>query len=107
MNVVLMILQGLELVSAEVLPVEELVARLKTIFTLNPNAQVSVQNLASDALQADAGTLQLVADWQTAHGLPVTVSPSSSASSSGAASPAAPGASAPTAPAAPADKSST
>jgi hypothetical protein len=67
MNLLLMILQGVELVSSEIVPVEQLVERLKTIFTLNPNAQVSIQNLAADAIQADDATLQLIADWQKAH----------------------------------------
>ena len=60
---------------AEIVPVEELVARLKTIFTLNPNAQVSIQNLESEAIQADDDTLAMIAKWQQEHGLPVTVAP--------------------------------
>lgn len=72
MNILLQILQlGL----TEIVPIEELAAKLKSIFTLNPNAQVSIQNLASEALQADDDTIQLIADWQKAHGLPVTVAP--------------------------------
>jgi hypothetical protein len=71
MNITLLlqVLQGLTLVSAEIIPAEQLIAKLHSIFTLNPNVQVSIQNLAADALQADADTIQLVKDWQAAHGI--------------------------------------
>lgn len=59
----------------EILPIEELVAKLKNVFTLNPNVRVSIQNLSADAIQADDDTLTMIADWQKAHGLPVTVQP--------------------------------
>jgi hypothetical protein len=66
------LLQIVELGLTEIVPIEQLVERLVSIFKLNPNVQLSIQNLASDALQADADTQQMIADWQKAHGLPVT-----------------------------------
>jgi hypothetical protein len=69
------LLQVVELGLAEIVPIEGLIARLKNIFTLNPSATVNIQNLSSDALQADADTLKMIADWQKAHGLAVTVDP--------------------------------
>jgi voltage-gated potassium channel Kch len=66
------LLQIVELGLTEIVPIMDLAARLKSIFTLNPNVAVSIQNLASDALQADADTQQMIADWQKAHGLPIT-----------------------------------
>ncbi len=65
-------LQIIELGLTEIVPIEQLVERLVSIFKLNPNVAVSIQNLESDALQADADTQQMIADWQKAHGLPVT-----------------------------------
>ena len=79
MGILLTILQGLNLATTEIIPIGELVAKLKSIFALNPNAQVSIQNLAADAIQADDDTLTLVAQWQKDHGLPVTVTPPPSA----------------------------
>ena len=76
MNLLLMILQGADLVATEVVPIADLIARIKSYFELNPSATVNIQSLNSDALQADADTLQKIADWQKAHGLPVTVDPS-------------------------------
>lgn len=75
------LLQIVELGIAEIVPIEELVAKLKKHFTLNPNVQVNIQALSSDALQADADTLQKIADWQKAHGFPVTVDPTKPAAS--------------------------
>lgn len=76
MNLLLMILQGADLIASEIVPVTDLVEKIKGYFTLNPNATVNIQSLDADALQADADTLQKIADWQKAHGLPVTVDPS-------------------------------
>lgn len=70
------LLQVLTLGLNEIVPIEQLVARLKEIFTLDPNVQVSIQNLEAEALQADGDTLTMIADWQKAHGFPVTVQPS-------------------------------
>lgn len=70
------LLQIVELGLAEVVPIEGLIVRLESIFTLNPSVTVNIQNLSSEALQADADTLQTIANWQKAHGLPVTVDPS-------------------------------
>lgn len=67
------LLQILELGISEIVPIEELVARLKNVFTLNPDAKVNVQNLESEALQADDDTVTMIAKWQADHGLPVTV----------------------------------
>jgi hypothetical protein len=72
MNVLLQIVAlGLN----EIVPIEELVARLKNIFTLNPDVKISIQNLEAEAIQADDDTLTFIAAWQTQHGLPVTVQP--------------------------------
>lgn len=70
-----LLLQVIELGLAEIVPIEQLAAKLKSVFTLNPSVQVSIQNLSSDALQADEDTLTMIADWQKAHGLPVTTPP--------------------------------
>jgi hypothetical protein len=75
MNLLLLILQVGDLVMKEVVPVENLVARLKSIFALNPSVQVNIQNLSQEAIAADTDTMQMVADFQKAHGLPVTVQP--------------------------------
>ena len=75
MNLLLLILKGADLLASEIVPIEELVAKLKNIFTLNPNVKVNIQNLQAEALQADADTLQKIADWQKAHGFAVTVDP--------------------------------
>jgi hypothetical protein len=69
------LIQILELGISEIVPIEGLIARLHSIFTLNPDVKVNIQHLSSEAIQADDDTLQQVADWQTAHGLPVTVKP--------------------------------
>jgi hypothetical protein len=70
------LLQIVELGLTEIVPIEQLAARLISIFKLNPNVELSIQSLESDAIQADADTQQMIADWQKAHGLPVTpVSP--------------------------------
>jgi hypothetical protein len=66
------LLQIIELGLTEIVPITQLAERLIAIFKLNPNVQLSIQNLASDALQADADTQQMIADWQKVHGLPVT-----------------------------------
>jgi hypothetical protein len=79
MNLLLMILQGADLIATEVVPIADLIARIKSYFELNPSATVNIQTLESDALQADADTLQTIANWQKAHGLPVTVDPSAAA----------------------------
>jgi hypothetical protein len=70
-----MILKGLDLLSAEIIPVGELITKLKEIFSLNPSVQVNLQYLGSDAIMADRDTLLMVAKWQSDHGLPVTVQP--------------------------------
>lgn len=75
MGAILLITQILGVAAKEIIPIEDLVARLKNIFTLDPNAQVNIQNLASEAIQADDDTLTMIANWQTANGLPVTVQP--------------------------------
>lgn len=75
------LLQIVQLGIAEIVPIEELVVKLKKHFTLNPNVQVNIQALSSDALQADADTLQKIADWQKAHGFEVTVDPTKPAAS--------------------------
>jgi hypothetical protein len=69
------LLQIVELGISEIVPVEQLVVKLKDYFTLNPNVKISIQNLASEAIQADDDELTAIAAWQTAHGLPVTVQP--------------------------------
>jgi hypothetical protein len=69
------LLQILQLGISEIVPIEGLIMRLKSIFTLNPNVAMNIQSLSAEAIQADDDTLQLVADWQTSHGLPVTVKP--------------------------------
>lgn len=66
------LLQIVELGLTEIVPIEQLVERLVSIFKLNPNVQLSIQNLESDALKVDLETQQMIADWQKAHGLPVT-----------------------------------
>lgn len=70
-----LLLQIIELGISEIVPIEELAVKLKNYFTLNPDVTVNIQNLQSEALQNDADTLQKIADWQKAHGLPVTVDP--------------------------------
>jgi hypothetical protein len=75
MNLLLLILKGADLIASEIVPIEELAVKIKHFFTLHPSAKVNIQNLSSDALQADADTLQKIADWQKAHGFPVTVDP--------------------------------
>ncbi len=70
---VLLIIQAINLAAQEIVPIEQLVERIKSYFTLDPNAQVNIQNLSSSALQADNDTLKMIADWQMAHNLPVTV----------------------------------
>lgn len=69
------LLQIVELGISEIVPIEGLVARLVNIFKLNPDAKVNIQNLSSEAIQADDDTIALVAKWQADHGLPVTVKP--------------------------------
>jgi hypothetical protein len=69
------LLQILELGITEIVPIEGLVMRLKSIFTLNPDVKISIQNLESEALTADDDTLTMIAAWQTSKGLPVTVKP--------------------------------
>ena len=76
MNLLLTILQGVDLVATEIGPIEDLVVHIKKYFTLNPNVTINIQALDAEALQADADTLQKIADWQKAHGFPVTVDPS-------------------------------
>jgi hypothetical protein len=66
------LLQIIELGLTEIVPIEQLAARLISIFKLNPNVELSIQSLESDALKVDAETEQMIADWQKAHGLPVT-----------------------------------
>jgi hypothetical protein len=66
------LLQIVELGLTEIVPIMELAAKMKSIFKLHPNVAVSIQNLASDALQADDDTLKMIAAWQKKHGLPVT-----------------------------------
>jgi len=63
------LLQAVELGLAEIVPIENLVSKLRDIFKLNPDAKLNIQNLASDALQADADTMKLVADWKKSKGL--------------------------------------
>jgi hypothetical protein len=69
------LLQILNLGLTEIVPIEGLIARLHEIFTLNPNAQINIQNLSSEAITVDADTIAMVAKWQADHGLPVTVKP--------------------------------
>jgi len=64
------LLQIIELGISEIVPIEQLVARLINVFKLNPNAQVNIQNLSADAIQADDDTTKLVNDWRKAKGLP-------------------------------------
>jgi hypothetical protein len=73
MNVLLMVLQGINLVAAEIVPIEQLVEKVRGYFALNPDVKVNVQNLTSAALEADAETVVMVAQWQRDHGLTVTV----------------------------------
>jgi len=73
MNLLLMILQGANLIASEIVPIEQLIAKIRGYFTLNPSVTVNIQNLQTDALQADADTIAMVAKWQADHGLPVTV----------------------------------
>jgi hypothetical protein len=75
MNLLLLILKGADLIATEIVPIGQLIAKIKGYFTLNPSITVNIQNLDAEALQADADTLRMVADWQKAHGLPVTVDP--------------------------------
>ena len=72
----MVLLQIVQLGIAEIVPIEELAVKLKNYFTLNPSVTVNIQHLQSEALQGDADTLQKIADWQKAHGFPVTVDPS-------------------------------
>lgn len=71
----LLILQGVNLAIQEIVPLEQLVEKIKGYFSLDPNATVNIQNLSSAALQADQGTLQMIADWQKKNNLPVTDPP--------------------------------
>ena len=104
MNILLQVIQGISLVSSEIVPVEQLIERLKAIFTLNPDAKIAIQNLESEAIEADTETMQMVKDWQAAHG----ISSASDATSSSAASPvAAPNVNEMPAPAAPAAEKAT
>lgn len=64
-------LQVAELGISEIVPIEGLILRLKNIFTLNPDAKVSVTNLTAEALQADADTIALAAKFYTDHNLPL------------------------------------
>ena len=70
------LLQILELGISEIVPIEQLIARLIGIFKLNPVATVSIQNLSADAIQADDDTTKLVNDWRKAKGLPLLPSTS-------------------------------
>ena len=72
MEYVLLILQGISLAESEIVPIVDLVAKIKQYFALNPNLQISIQNLSSEAIQADNDTLAKIAAWQQVHGLPVT-----------------------------------
>jgi hypothetical protein len=73
MNVLLMVLQGIDLIAAEIVPIELLITKVEGFFRLNPDIKVNIQNLSSAALEANAETLVMVATWQKDHGLPVTV----------------------------------
>src|ERR1051326_1585343 len=69
------LLQIVEMGISEIVPIEQLVVKLKNYFTLNPDVTISIQNLESQAIQADDDTIAMIAKWQADHGLPVTVQP--------------------------------
>lgn len=69
------LLQIVELGISEIVPIEQLIIKLKNYFTLNPNVTISIQNLESEALQANDDTIAMIAKWQADRGLPVTVKP--------------------------------
>jgi hypothetical protein len=64
-----MVLQGVNLITAEIVPIEQLIEKIKGYFTLNPEAKINVQNLTSSALEADGETMVMIAQWQKDHGI--------------------------------------
>ncbi len=70
MNVILKIFQLGNLLAVLLLPTLELALKIKQLFSLDPDFQVNITNLAGEALAADDATDAAIAAWRKRVGLP-------------------------------------
>lgn len=67
MNVLLTILKVEQLLGSLVLPTLEEAARIKALFSLDPDYQVNVAVLTGDAVADDNAFDKMVEDWRSQH----------------------------------------